>query len=82
MNCPFCGGNMKVINSRKRVYPYRRRECVACGERLTTYEVSQLTLLDIFDEYMSDEQVDEIAFVLEKELPEAGASKRNGGARV
>ena len=42
MECPYCGAmDTKVIDSR----PYstdnsikRRRECVVCGKRFTTYE--------------------------------------------
>ena len=43
MKCPFCGkDNTKVIDSRptdenERIR--RRRECVQCGKRFTTYEV-------------------------------------------
>lgn len=42
MKCPFCGKeDSKVIDSRsaddgKRIR--RRRECIGCGERFTTYE--------------------------------------------
>ncbi len=43
MKCPFCGfGESKVIDSRptdenERIR--RRRECLQCGKRFTTYEV-------------------------------------------
>ena len=43
MRCPFCGEeNTKVIDSRptdegERIR--RRRECIKCGKRFTTYEV-------------------------------------------
>lgn len=48
MHCPFCNvDDTKVIDSRlvgegKQVR--RRRECIVCGERFTTYEVAELTL--------------------------------------
>lgn len=48
MYCPFCSEtDTKVIDSRlvsegKQVR--RRRECVVCGERFTTYEVAELVM--------------------------------------
>ena len=42
MNCPYCGfADSKVIDSRdtdSREAVRRRRECVNCGQRFTTYE--------------------------------------------
>ncbi len=42
MNCPYCGRDeSRVIDSRAtdgRDAIRRRRECVACGQRFTTYE--------------------------------------------
>ena len=42
MKCPFCGHEeSKVIDSReskKGISIRRRRECIACGHRFTTYE--------------------------------------------
>ncbi|HNQ80914.1 MAG: transcriptional regulator NrdR [Acidobacteriota bacterium] len=42
MKCPFCGHEeSKVIDSReskKGISIRRRRECIACGRRFTTYE--------------------------------------------
>ena len=42
MNCPFCGyGESKVIDSRpaeEGTSIRRRRECLSCGKRFTTYE--------------------------------------------
>ncbi len=42
MKCPFCGHpESKVINSRpadENASIRRRRECLACGKRFTTYE--------------------------------------------
>lgn len=48
MHCPFCtADDTKVIDSRlvgegKQVR--RRRECIVCNERFTTYEVAELTM--------------------------------------
>lgn len=45
MNCTFCGGQTKVIDSRtpkdgREVV--RRRECLKCGKRFTTREHSDV----------------------------------------
>lgn len=37
MNCHNCGDKTSVIDRR---YTRRRRECPSCGERFTTYEVT------------------------------------------
>lgn len=46
MRCPFCGvENTKVIDSRDAADGYqirRRRECVSCKERFTTFESAEL----------------------------------------
>lgn len=40
MTCPVCGGDTMVFNSRPRPETvYRRRECLTCGHRFTTFEV-------------------------------------------
>ena len=48
MHCPFCSANdTKVIDSRlvaEGEQVRRRRECVACGERFTTFETAELVL--------------------------------------
>ena len=48
MHCPFCGANdTKVIDSRlvaEGEQVRRRRECVACGERFTTFETAELVM--------------------------------------
>jgi transcriptional repressor NrdR len=48
MRCPFCGeGDTRVTDSRlvsTGAQIRRRRECVSCGERFTTYEKAELTL--------------------------------------
>ncbi|WP_198246252.1 transcriptional regulator NrdR [methane-oxidizing endosymbiont of Gigantopelta aegis] len=51
MRCPFCGvQDTRVIDSRlagEGDQVRRRRECVACKERFTTYEVAELSLPQI-----------------------------------
>jgi len=48
MHCPFCGGSdTKVTDSRFANEGYqirRRRECLHCEERFTTYEMAELAL--------------------------------------
>ena len=48
MRCPFCGAtDTKVIDSRlvgEGDQVRRRRECLVCAERFTTYETAELNL--------------------------------------
>lgn len=48
MQCPFCGAeDTKVIDSRlvaEGDQVRRRRECVSCAERFTTYETAELLM--------------------------------------
>ena len=48
MHCPFCDADdTKVIDSRLAEDGYvvrRRRECLSCNERFTTYETAQLVM--------------------------------------
>lgn len=48
MHCPFCNAqDTKVIDSRlvaEGEQVRRRRECVSCGERYTTYETAELVM--------------------------------------
>ena len=48
MHCPFCqADDTKVIDSRlvaEGDQVRRRRECVSCAERFTTYEVAELVM--------------------------------------
>lgn len=48
MHCPFCSAqDTKVIDSRlvdDGTQVRRRRECLACGERITTFETAELSL--------------------------------------
>ncbi len=48
MRCPFCGNmDTKVIDSRlagEGMQVRRRRECMACADRFTTYESAELVM--------------------------------------
>ncbi len=48
MRCPFCSADdTKVIDSRLASEGYvvrRRRECLSCGERYTTFETAELVM--------------------------------------
>lgn len=48
MHCPFCGhGETKVTDSRLAAEGHqvrRRRECLECGERFTTFESAELVM--------------------------------------
>jgi transcriptional repressor NrdR len=48
MHCPFCGANeTKVVDSRlvaEGQQVRRRRECINCHERFTSYEVAELLM--------------------------------------
>jgi transcriptional repressor NrdR len=48
MRCPFCGSmDTKVIDSRlasEGMQVRRRRECIHCGDRFTTYESAELVM--------------------------------------
>jgi len=48
MHCPFCGANdTKVIDSRlvsDGAQVRRRRECLACHDRFTTFEIAELVM--------------------------------------
>ncbi|MEX2470117.1 MAG: transcriptional regulator NrdR, partial [Pseudohongiellaceae bacterium] len=48
MHCPFCGAiDTKVIDSRlvsEGNHVRRRRECITCEERFTTYETAELVM--------------------------------------
>ena len=62
MKCPFCGfEESKVIDSRptdegERIR--RRRECIKCGKRFTTYEVIENVPLIVVKKDKSREQFD------------------------
>ncbi|OGT26739.1 MAG: transcriptional regulator NrdR [Gammaproteobacteria bacterium RIFCSPLOWO2_02_FULL_42_14] len=48
MHCPFCGADdTKVVDSRLTedgTQVRRRRECISCDERITTFETAELSL--------------------------------------
>ena len=62
MKCPYCGYvESKVIDSRptdesERIR--RRRECIKCGRRFTTYEVIETTPLIVIKKDKSREEFD------------------------
>ena len=63
MHCPFCGANdTKVIDSRlvaEGDQVRRRRECVSCKERYTTFEVAELLMPRVIKQDKSREPFDE-----------------------
>ena len=60
MYCPFCGHvETKVTDSRLAAEGQqirRRRECLACGERFTTFETAELVMEEL-------RHLDEVAYV-------------------
>jgi transcriptional repressor NrdR len=63
MHCPFCSTDeTKVIDSRlvaEGAQVRRRRECLSCAERFTTYEVAELVLPRVIKQDGSREPFDE-----------------------
>jgi len=63
MYCPFCGKqDTKVIDSRlasEGAQVRRRRECLACGERFTTFEFAELVMPRIIKSNGAREPFDE-----------------------
>lgn len=63
MHCPFCGADdTKVIDSRlvaEGGQVRRRRECLSCRERFTTYEIAELLLPRVIKADGSREPFDE-----------------------
>ena len=63
MFCPFCGtDDTKVIDSRlvaEGGQVRRRRECVTCRERFTTYEAAELVMPRVIKQNGSREPFDE-----------------------
>ncbi len=63
MHCPFCGADdTKVIDSRLVAdgdQVRRRRECLSCRERFTTYEAAELVMPRIVKQDGSREPFDE-----------------------
>ncbi|HEY7886202.1 MAG TPA: transcriptional regulator NrdR [Cellvibrionaceae bacterium] len=63
MHCPFCGADeTKVIDSRlvaEGDQVRRRRECLSCHERFTTYEIAELVMPRIIKQDGTREPFDE-----------------------
>jgi len=63
MHCPFCGhADTKVTDSRLAGEGHqvrRRRECLACAERFTTFETAELLMPQIVKSDRSREPFDE-----------------------
>ena len=63
MHCPFCGAlDTKVIDSRlvaEGDQVRRRRECITCSERFTTYETAELVMPRIIKQNGVREPFDE-----------------------
>lgn len=63
MHCPFCNADdTKVIDSRlvaEGTQVRRRRECLTCSERFTTYESAELVMPRIVKQDGSREPFDE-----------------------
>lgn len=63
MHCPFCSADeTKVIDSRlvaEGAQVRRRRECAACRERFTSYEVAELVMPRVIKSNGSREPFDE-----------------------
>jgi transcriptional repressor NrdR len=63
MHCPFCGADdTKVIDSRLVAdgdQIRRRRECLSCKERFTTYEIAELLMPRVIKQDNSREPFDE-----------------------
>ena len=62
MRCPFCNYEAtKVVDSRpSEEKKRRRRECVMCGKRFTTYEVVEKPLLMVYKRDGSFEPFDKV----------------------
>jgi len=63
MHCPFCGhGETKVTDSRLAAdgaQVRRRRECLSCGERFTSFETAELLMPRVIKSDGSREPFDE-----------------------
>ncbi|MBQ8884081.1 MAG: transcriptional repressor NrdR [Oscillospiraceae bacterium] len=62
MRCPYCNyEDTKVVDSRpSEEKKRRRRECVMCGKRFTTYEVVEKPLLMVYKRDGSFEPFDKV----------------------
>ena len=63
MHCPFCAANdTRVIDSRLVSgggQVRRRRECLSCNERFTTFEIAELVLPRVVKQDLTSEPFDE-----------------------
>lgn len=70
MNCGFCGGNSKVVDSRPIPDGIRRRrECLRCGRRFSTHEKSiplEVRVLKAGNRSPEDFSPDKIAIALQR----------------
>ncbi len=97
MHCPFCGAvDTKVIDSRlvsDGNHVRRRRECITCEERFTTYESAELVMPRIIksdgsrEPFHEDKLRDGLQKALEKrpvsvELMEAAINRIKGELRA
>lgn len=56
MKCPICQSETKVIDSRDKLIGfYRRRECIECLTRFSTYE---LVLINSIDKHLINIMMD------------------------
>ena len=67
MNCPYCGfGESKVIDSRpaeEGATIRRRRECLACQKRFTTYEIIERLPLVVVKRDGSRQSFDKVKLI-------------------
>ncbi len=68
MQCPFCNApDTKVIDLgllRRQRSATRRRECTACSERFTTYEVAELVMRVLLKAMVSRHRLMKKSFAL------------------
>ncbi len=71
MRCPICeSDNTKVTNVREHDYKlYRRRKCLECDEKFTTYEIDLGTLMELFEDQFDLATSGKIAEILEQSFP-------------
>ena len=66
MRCPFCNSeDTKVVDSRSFMDGFsikRRRECIKCEKRFTTYEKIEETPKDSVLDSLKDKHVEEVEF--------------------
>lgn len=63
MHCPFCGHEETKVNDSRLAgegrQVRRRRECLACGERFTTFETAELVMPQVVKSDRNREPFDE-----------------------